>query len=246
MIYFAADTHLGAGTPEEQRQTECQFTAWLDHIAPDAEAVVLLGDIFDFWFEYQRVVPQGFVRTLGRLAALADRGVRVILLCGNHDMWMGDYLTRECGVELYTAPTILTLAGKRLFLAHGDNMRIRRFSLLKLMNTIFRSPLARWLFRWLIHPDWAMRFGHWWSGKSRKSHSQIPLKESLTQPLWEYARDHAESHPEVDYYLFGHMHVAVDRTAEMPAVLHLGAWEQDPTYATLDAEGRLTLRHFPH
>ncbi len=245
MIYFASDTHLGAGTPDEQRQTEKRFTEWLDRIAPDCEVLVLMGDIFDFWFEYKRVVPQGFVRTLGRLAALTDRGVRVIFLCGNHDMWIGDYLNRECGVELYTTPQTLSLGGRTLFLAHGDNMRIKRFSLLKLMNTLFRSEVIRWLFRWLVHPDLALRFGHWWSGKSRKSHSRTPLEPSLVKPLGDYARDHAALHPEVDHYIFGHMHVAVDHTRQHPSVLHLGAWDGDYSYATLDAEG-LKLHHIPH
>ncbi len=244
MIYFAADTHLGAGTPEVQRQNEARFVAWLDQIQSDAQAIVLLGDIFDFWFEYHHVVPQGFVRTLGRLAALTDRGIRVIFLTGNHDMWVGEYLQRECGVELYTAPTTLRLNHRTLFLAHGDNLRIKRFSLLKLMNTLFRSSTMRWLFHWFIHPDWAMRFGKWWSGKSRKSHQQTPLEASLTESLRDYARDYAREHPEIEYFLFGHQHIAVDRSNEKPAIIHLGAWEDQASYATLDEAGKLTLKSF--
>lgn len=124
MYYFASDIHLGAGDPETARRTERRFVAWLDAAGRDAEAIFLLGDIFDFWFEYRRVVPKGFVRTLGKLAELTDRGVRVVFFTGNHDMWVGDYLARECGVEIHTAPQEVTLAGQRLFLAHGDNMRI--------------------------------------------------------------------------------------------------------------------------
>ena len=104
MIYFASDIHLGAGDPATARCTERRFTAWLDAVSRDAEAIYLLGDLFDFWFEYRRVVPQGFVRTLGKLAELTDRGVRVVFFTGNHDMWVGDYLHRECGVEIHTEP----------------------------------------------------------------------------------------------------------------------------------------------
>lgn len=244
MIYFASDTHLGAGSREEQRLTEESFVAWLDRIKEDAEALYLLGDIFDFWFEYHRVVPQGFVRTLGKLAELSDRGVAVHLFVGNHDMWMGDYLKRECGVTIHLKPEELTLYGKRLFLAHGDNMRVKRGSLLWLMNTGFRSRTLRWLFRWLVHPDWALRFGRWWSGKSRKSHARVELSPQLVEPLCDYARHYAATHPEIDYYLFGHMHVAVDRLDQSPRTLHLGAWDEQPTYAVLNPEGHLKLETF--
>ena len=124
MHYFASDIHLGAGDRTAAREVERRFVAWLDRAGRDAESIFLVGDIFDFWFEYRRVVPKGFVRTLGKLAELTDRGVRVVFLTGNHDMWVGDYLTRECGVEVYTASQLLTLGGRRIFVAHGDNMNI--------------------------------------------------------------------------------------------------------------------------
>mgnify|MGYP000771996908 CR=1 FL=1 len=102
MYYFASDIHLGAGDEHSARAVERRFVAWLDKVSGDAEAIFLVGDIFDFWFEYRRVVPKGFVRTLGKLAELTDRGVRVVFFTGNHDMWVGDYLARECGVEIHT------------------------------------------------------------------------------------------------------------------------------------------------
>ena len=115
MIYFASDIHLGAGGRDTARRIERRFDAWLDRVADDAEAIFLLGDLFDFWFEYREVAPRGFVRTLGRLAALTDRGVRVVLLTGNHDMWVRDYLSAECGLEVYTAPQEFLLAGDLRF-----------------------------------------------------------------------------------------------------------------------------------
>ena len=124
MYYFASDIHLGAGGEAFAQQTERLFVRWLDDAAQDAEAIFLVGDVFDFWFEYRGVVPKGFVRTLGKLAELTDRGIRVVFFTGNHDMWVGDYLARECGVEIHTSPQQFCLNGKNVFIAHGDNMNI--------------------------------------------------------------------------------------------------------------------------
>ena len=132
---------------------------WLESIEPTAEVVVLAGDVFDFWFEYKRVIPKGFARTLGTLSRLTDRGVRVIMLTGNHDMWVGDYLSTECGIELYTAAQEFTFKGKRLYISHGDNTNIKGQPMLRLMNRIFRSRTLRVIASWLIHPDLFMRFG---------------------------------------------------------------------------------------
>ncbi|MEG2365302.1 MAG: UDP-2,3-diacylglucosamine diphosphatase [Alistipes sp.] len=241
MIYFASDIHLGGGGNVIARDVERRFVAWLDRVGADAEAIFLVGDVFDFWFEYREVVPKGFVRVLGRLSALTDRGVRVVFFTGNHDMWVGDYLTRECGVEIHTEPALLTLAGKRVFVAHGDNMNIHHLPMLRFMNTIFRSRTLYWLFSWLVHPDWAMRFGHWWSGSSRKKHNaEGGFEASLTEPLIDYARDYARTH-EVDYFVFGHMHFARDYKEEGLHVLHLGCWEKNPACAVLDDAGQMTL-----
>lgn len=241
MHYFASDTHLGAGTAAEARATEQRFVAWLDRVAADAETIVLLGDIFDFWFEYRRVVPKGCVRTLAKLAELRERGIRIIYLTGNHDMWVRDYLVQECGVELYTTPQRLKLGGATLFVAHGDNMKIDGQWSLKLMNTVFRSRVARWLFSWLVHPDLSIRFGRWWSGSSRKRHAQHTLTAEVTEPLIAYAREVAASEP-IDHFVFGHMHFARDYRDGALHTLHLGCWEEGESYAVLDRAGNLTLK----
>ncbi len=171
-VYFASDVHLGGGDPAAARAVERKFLAWLDLAGKDAEAILLVGDIFDFWFEYRRVIPTGYARVLGKLAELTDRGVRVVLFTGNHDMWTGDCLARECGVEVCTSPQVMTLCGRRIFIAHGDNMQIDGQPLLKLLNRVFRSRALRWLFSWGVHPDWAVRFGRWGSGQ-RESLAQV-------------------------------------------------------------------------
>lgn len=242
MYYFASDIHLGAGDERLAHDVERRFVKWLGDVSADAEAIFLVGDIFDFWFEYRRVVPKGFVRVLGKLAELTDRGVRVVFFTGNHDMWVGDYLTRECGVEVCTRPQLMTLAGRRVFIAHGDNMQIDGQPVLKLLNWVFRSRALRWLFSWGVHPDLALRFGQWWSGHSRKSHNAAEgFDASLTAPLDQYAREYAAGH-EVDHFLFGHMHYPGELREGKLHVVHLGCWEKNPVYAVLDDGGELKLK----
>lgn len=241
MIYFASDIHLGGGDEKTARAIERRFVAWLDEVGGKAEAIVLVGDIFDFWFEYRHVVPKGFVRVLGRLADLADQGVRIVFFTGNHDMWVGDYLTRECGIEVYKEPQLMTLAGKKVFIGHGDNINIGHLPVLRFMNAAFRSRTLRWLFSWLVHPDWAVCFGQWWSGSSRKKHmAEEGFDASLTEPLIDYARDYTRTH-EVDYFVFGHMHFARDYSEPGLRVVNLGCWEKNPTCALLDDSGAISL-----
>ncbi len=246
MIYFASDVHLGGDDPATARAVERKFLAWLDAAAQDAEAIYLAGDIFDFWFEYRRVVPEGFVRVLGKLAELTDRGIRVVFLPGNHDMWTGDYFARECGIKLAASPCIETIRGQRLFIAHGDNMQIDGQPALKFLNRVFRSRVLRRFFSWAVHPDLFIRFGRWWSGRSRKSHGAQKADVSMTEPLIEYARNYNAAHADrpIDHFVFGHMHVARDYREEGLHTLHLGCWEETPAYAVLDDAGTLTLKRF--
>lgn len=238
MHYFVSDIHLGSGDKTEQRRVERLFLDFLTKIEADAESLYLVGDIFDFWFEYKRVVPKGFVRVLGRLAELSDKGVKIVMLTGNHDMWVGDYLTEECGITLYTKPQTFAIAGKTLFVAHGDNMNIKGQPVLQAMNAIFRSKSLRWLASGLIHPNCFMRFGQWWSGKSRKSHNADYGPEVLDY-LVDYAVKYGSKH-EVDYFVFGHMHYAADvKCAER--ILFMGDWHSRPSYVVLDDNGEIKL-----
>ena len=235
MIYFASDIHLGGGTPKEAERTERAFCRWLDMIAVDATRIYLLGDIFDFWFEYKRVAPLGFTRTLGRLASLSDRGVKITLFTGNHDMWCYDYLTRECGIEIVRTPQVVELNGHPVHLAHGDNMNIKGQPILRALNATFRSTTARWLFSWLVHPDLALKFGHWWSGKSRKSHGSEPITADRLDYLVEYAQQHHASNKEVKTYIFGHMHLSNRTSTEDIDVIFLSDWSREvATYAMME------------
>lgn len=244
MYYFASDVHLGAGDELTSRRTEQRFVAWLDMVAKDAEGIFLMGDIFDFWFEYNNVIPKGFARTLGKLAELSDRGIKITFLTGNHDMWAKDYLERECGIKTFFTPQSVEINGKRLFVAHGDNMNIKNQPILRLINATFRSRIARVLFSWLVHPDLALKFGKWWSGKSRKSHSMDHITDESLGFLIDYARDYKAENPAIDYIIFGHMHYPYDFSQEQLRVLFLGCWEGDATYAALDPEGNIELKTF--
>ena len=246
MYYFVSDIHLGAGTPQEAKATEQRFLAFLDRIESDAEALFLVGDIFDFWWEYERVVPKGFVRVLGRLATMADRGIRIVMLTGNHDMWVGDYLKCECGIELYTEPITEHINGKRLFLAHGDNLNIGDSRKLRFMHWLFRSPFIRRFFSTFVHPDRWVRFGQGWSRSSRRAHLEREAaglarnEAEILAPLVEYATQYGAEHPEIDYFVFGHLHIPTD-IATPRRMLFLGAWDNGGSYLTLNNNGEIAL-----
>ena len=201
MYYFASDIHLGAGGPAAARAVEKRFVAWLDEVSRDADAVFILGDLFDFWFEYKRVVPKGFVRVLGKLCELTDRGIRVVFMTGNHDMWVRDYFEAECGVEVYTSPRIMELAGKRVFLAHGDNMKIDHLPVLRFMNAVFRSKTIRFLFFMARASRLGDAFRAVVERQVPQKHLVSEMGDHITDPLIEYAREYAGA--ERPIFIFG-------------------------------------------
>ncbi len=244
MYYFASDTHLGLKSEKDPRARERIFISWLDMAAADARGIFLVGDIFDFWFEYRRVVPKGHVRLLGRLAELADRGVEVHFFPGNHDMWTGGYFAGEVGMTVHSGPQRLELYGKKVFVAHGDAMNIRGKPMLRFMNGFFRSRTARNIFSWIIHPDHFLKFGQAWSSGSRKS-KEIKIDfRGEEEGLVQYARGYMREH-EVDYFVFGHIHCAEEYDLGGGAkALFLGEWFENPHYARLAPDGTMKLEKF--
>ena len=218
---------------------------WLESVEHDAEAIFLMGDIFDFWFEYSRVIPKGFVRVLGTLARLADKGIAIHFFTGNHDMWCRDYFEKECGMHLHLKGEDVTLAGRHLHLAHGDNLNVGNKPMLRLMNSAFRSSFMRALFSWLVHPNLALRFGKWWSGKSRKSHNSSNITPASLGFLIDAARLTKSASPDVECVIYGHMHLPhIHREADF-SVYFLGNWEDDRgSYAQMDGEGNIELKTF--
>lgn len=245
MYYFVSDTHFGMDGAVSSARRERMFTAWLDRIADDAEAIFLVGDIFDFWYEFRRVAPKGFTRVLGKLGEITDRGITVHFFTGNHDMWMWDYLQKECGVKMHARPEVFTLHGRKVFVAHGDNMYVKRPFWEGLMQRMFRSKFLRWVFRTLLHPDWVVAMGHYWSAKSRKAHIKRHVFCGENEYLVKYAREYQKALRQVpvDYFIFGHIHCSeiYPLDAEGRKAVFLGEWLYAPSYAALDESGRITL-----
>lgn len=242
MYYFASDMHLGSGAHKAPQEKERAVVEWLERVAPTARAIFLVGDVFDFWYEYKRVVPQGFTRLLGKLSELTDRGVEIHFFVGNHDMWQRDYLERECGVKVHFEREVFELYGKRVSICHGDDIYARHLGgWTKAMNSLFRSRTARWLFSHLIHPDFAMRFGLGWSHGSRKAKDVAMPFLGTEDPLVKEAVKicGVES---VDYFVFGHNHCAETLRLEGGSeVFFLGHWFEGEVYASLDEEGTMRL-----
>lgn len=242
--YFISDIHLGARYIADPRAHERTIVKWLRSIAPTARAIYLLGDILDYWYEYRDVVPRGYVRFLGTLAELADDGVEIVWLKGNHDIWIFDYLPSELGIEIVDGATVRTIDGHRFFLEHGDGVgRMDRGY--ALMRSMFRSRFCQWLFAG-IHPRWTVRFAHRWSSHSRLSGPETPT-EAVTlpadDPLVEFADSYEKSHPGVDFFVFGHRHIMADQAVAggKARLLILGDAFRTFTYAVWDGH-ELSIR----
>jgi UDP-2,3-diacylglucosamine hydrolase len=243
-IYFVSDLHLGLHPVETSRQRERKFVQWLDEIKQDAEALYLLGDIFDYWFEYRKVVPRGFVRTLGKLAELSDRGIDIHFFTGNHDVWVFDYLPSEIGLTVHNGPLITLLKGKRFYIAHGDGLDPGDLGY-KLLKAIFHSKVLQWLYA-RIHPNASTTFAYWWSKKSRYSKGVCEAfqgEENEDQIV--FARKILEKE-HFDYFLFGHRHVAMDIDLNGKSrLINPGEWIFGSSYAVFDGEVCLLKEYQP-
>ena len=235
-IYFASDNHLGAPTAEESALRERIFVAWLDHIKADAEVLFLLGDLFDFWFEYKTVVPKGFVRVLGKLAELADTGISIHFFVGNHDLWMLDYLEKEIGIKVYHQARDFTFNDQHFFIGHGDGLGPGDKGY-KRMKKIFTNRFLQWCFRWL-HPDIGMRLGHYLSVKNKliSGEKDAVFLGEKEEWLVQYAQRKYQEKAR-DYFVFGHRHIPLDLPVEANArYINLGDWITHYTYAVFDGE----------
>ena len=229
-IYFASDFHLGlpAGSPPLER--EKKVVRWLNSIAPDAKEIYLLGDIFDFWWEYKLVVPRGFTRFLGTAAEITDSGIPIHFFTGNHDMWTGDYLSGECGFVVHTDPYTTMFNGKRFHLAHGEGLGTSNMGY-KILLRIFRNKTLRFMYS-ALHPSIGIGIGHRWSLNSRlgKGITQEFLGEEK-EDLIKYAKSILET-DKIDYFIFGHRHLAMTYKLQMKAeIIFLGDWIKNGSYA---------------
>jgi len=235
-IYFASDQHLGAPDYEKSKIRELKFIRWLDRIKEDAEAIFLLGDLFDFWFEYKTVVPKGFTRVLGKLAEIRDLNIPIYFFVGNHDLWMHDYFEKELNIPVYHKPKEFTFNNKTFLIGHGDGLGPGDYSY-KGMKKLFTNPLAKWLFRWL-HPDIGVALAQRLSLKNKLISGEKDIQYLGDDKEWLvcYSKKILKT-KHYNYFVFGHRHLPITlKIGETSEYINLGDWISHFTYGVFDRE----------
>lgn len=232
-IYFASDFHLGLPAGTHPLEREKKVVQWLNKVSKDALAVYLLGDIFDFWWEYKRVVPKGFTRFLGTISSLTDSGIPVHFFTGNHDMWVRDYLSSECGMTIHTSPITIDFNGKMFHLAHGEGLGSLNL-MYKLLLRVFHNKPLRAAYS-SLHPSIGMGIGHRWSLSSRLGKGiSLPYLGEEKEDLVRYARAILK-YSKIDYFIFGHRHLGMRLNISKGAeIIFLGDWIKSGSYAVWD------------
>lgn len=256
--YFLSDMHLGASYIEDSLEREKRVVRFLDSISNKAAEIYLLGDVLDYWFEYKYVVPKGYVRFFGKIAELSDKGVKITWLIGNHDIWIFDYLPKELGIKVVDGVLDCDVLGTRMVMEHGDGVW-QRDKMFKVIRGIFRNKFCQKLYSG-IHPRWTIPFANNWSGHSRKTGSpkveqrqrqfeemkkrgEKGLPENL-EALRKFCESYTAAHPDVRYYLFGHLHQVVrEKISSDNEMLVIGDWLSNFTYAEFDGSKMSLLRY---
>jgi UDP-2,3-diacylglucosamine hydrolase len=241
-LYFASDFHLGTGTYAKCREREARLVRWLDSIKADAAEVFLMGDVFDFWFEYKTVVPRGYIRFLGKLAELADAGTKIYFFKGNHDMWMFDYFEKELGATIVSNELEIERGGKKFYLHHGDGLGPGD-TFYKILKKIFRSRFCQWLFA-RIHPNLGVGIANYWSRRSRIANEKNEdHKPGQQEWLVTYSQELLKT-SFYDYLLFGHRHKPLEIPLnDKSCYVNLGEWVFKNSYAVFDGQ-KLTMHFF--
>jgi UDP-2,3-diacylglucosamine hydrolase len=244
-IYFASDFHLGTPNFEESLIRERKIVSWLEEVRKDATQIFLMGDLFDFWFEYKYTAPKGFTRFLGTIANIVDSGIPVHFFIGNHDMWMFDYLELELGVTIHRKQGVFKLGKKTFFLGHGDGLGPGDGKY-KIIKKIFASKISQWFFA-RVHPNFSFTIANNWSRASRKKEKepQVFLGEEK-EWLISYCKRKLKENNTIDYFLFGHRHLPISHEiTENCKYINTGDWLNHFTYAVFDGE-QLELKKFEH
>ena len=235
-VYFSSDNHLGAPTKEASIIREKKFVAWLNEVKKDAQAIFLLGDLFDFWFEYKRVIPKGFTRTLGKLAEISDSGIPIYFFVGNHDLWMNGYFEEELNIPVFHSPQEFTMNNISFFIGHGDGLGPGDKGY-KRMKKLFTNGISKWFFRWL-HPDIGVKLAQYLSVKNKLISGDEDIKFLGEDQEWlvQYCkRKEAETHR--DFYIFGHRHLPMEiDISSNSKYINLGDWISFYTYGVFDGE----------
>lgn len=227
--YFISDIHLGLYPYDKSSQRERVVVEWLDLIKKDAGVLFLVGDIFDFWYEYRKVAPRGFIRFLGKLCEITDSGIPVYFFTGNHDVWVYDYLSAETGVKVFRNPIEIAINGKNFFVGHGDGVGPGDTSY-KLLRKVFHNKILQFLFS-RLHPNFAFWLGHSWSRHSRYSKGIFePFHGKDKEFNILFANDYLKTH-QIDFFIFGHRHIAMEIQLDGSSKLfNLGEWIVGNTY----------------
>lgn len=238
---FASDFHLGLKAGANPVERERKIVQWLNSVILDASEIFLLGDIFDFWWEYKLVVPRGFTRFLGTISTITDSGIPVHFFTGNHDMWVSDYLSDECGVIIHTGPYTQTIDGKKFHIAHGEGLGSLNTGY-KILLSIFRNKPLRILYS-ALHPSIGVGIGHKWSLNSRLGKGiSLEFLGEEKEDLIRYSKSVLEKES-VDYFIYGHRHLALKYNLKAGSqIIFLGDWVKDGSYAEWNGN-ELSLRH---
>jgi UDP-2,3-diacylglucosamine hydrolase len=246
-VYFASDFHLGYPTGEASREREQKIIRWLDFVAPTASHIYLMGDLFDFWFEYTHVIPKGFIRFQAKLVELADKGVPISIFTGNHDLWLADYFTQEFGIAVYHQPISLTLSGKSFHIGHGDGLGPGDWHY-KMLKKIFTNGICQWLFRNVLPVSLGMGFGFAWSDHRKKKNAhKVEVFQGENEWIWAYCKA-VETKQHHDFYIFGHRHLPLDLPVNLDKMppsryINLGEWLNYDTYAVFDGQETKLLKY---
>lgn len=233
-IFFLSDFHLGAPDPVASLQREKRIVRFLDSIRDQAEHIFLVGDMFDFWFEYSTVVPRGYVRILGKLAELTDAGIHLHFFVGNHDMWMRNYFQTELNIPVYFEPRTFDFNGKKFYVGHGDGQGPGDHGY-KFLKKIFRNRVCQWMFG-VIPPAIGMGIANYFSRKSRTFTSGTPERflGEANEWLLIYSKEVLQREF-YDYFIFGHRHLPLDILIDgQSRYINLGEWISYNTYAVFD------------
>ena len=242
-IYFASDFHLGVPDYERSLEREKKIVKWLDEIMPTTEELYLLGDVFDFWFEYRTVVPRGYVRLLGKLAEFSDAGIPIHYFTGNHDMWIFDYLTKEINAKIYREPIEAEYGGKKFYIGHGDGLGPGDHGY-KFIKKVFASKFCQWLFA-RLHPNAGIGIANYFSRKSRIATGDSDEKFLGEEKEWLiiHSKELLEKN-HYDYLIFGHRHLPLDITInDGSRYINLGDWIRYFSYGEFDGK-EMQLKYY--
>lgn len=239
-IYFLSDAHLGSRAIADGRAQERRLVNFLESIRNDAQAIYLLGDMFDFWYEFKFVVPKGFTRFLGKLSELTDQGIEVHFFTGNHDIWCGDYLEKECGVTIHREPCICQLGNYTCYLAHGDGLGDEDDVKFRFLRAMFHNKILQRLFS-MIHPRWSIDLGLEWAKRSRlkRENGREPdYQGEDKEALVRYTKAYIKEYPDIDFFIYGHRHIMLDlMLTRKNRMVILGDWINEYSYAELSDNG---------